>query len=73
MAQRCATGFKRVQAQWTQSLCKSSLQHPFVSPQVAANPSIERTCPGKPGRAAHVKRYTIQMVLMNAYSTKYCR
>ncbi|MGH8532129.1 MAG: hypothetical protein ACREV1_05205 [Gammaproteobacteria bacterium] len=22
------------------------------------NPSIERTCPGKPGHAAHVKRYT---------------
>lgn len=23
----------------------------------AANPSIERTCPGKPGHASHLKRY----------------
>jgi hypothetical protein len=25
--------------------------------QVMPSPSIERTCPGKPGQASHVKRY----------------
>ena len=33
-------------------LCRWSSEHA----QQAPNPSIERTCPGKPGHASHVKR-----------------
>ena len=29
---------------------------PAISSSLAPNPSIERTCPGVPGHAAHVKR-----------------
>lgn len=28
--------------------------------EVTPNPSIERTCPGKPGHASHVKRYVYE-------------
>jgi hypothetical protein len=34
-------------------------EHPVVSGGIQVstdNPSIERTCPGKPGHAAHVER-----------------
>jgi hypothetical protein len=29
---------------------------PYVQGEAAPNPSIERTCPGEPGHASHVKR-----------------
>ena len=42
--------------------CSARLSSVFPPDQwrlalVWANPSIERTCPGKPGHAAHVERY----------------
>ena len=41
------------------TLASSSSSHPIefsAAPTATLNPSIERTCPGKPGQAAHLKR-----------------
>jgi hypothetical protein len=34
-----------------------------MSEHPTPNPSIERTCPGKPGQASHLKRYTAEEAL----------
>lgn len=38
------------------SYSSSSFIEISAAPPVTPNPSIERTCPGKPGHASHLKR-----------------